>query len=817
MSQSDGPSPILPCCAVFRGLFWTLMGIFALAFYHLCLIPGLLDYSLYGFGLLAAGVGGLLLILPAGSRRQPLSFLLAVIFAYEAQSSISFWEFPGRLLGAVIIFAAVLMVARTYGRLNRMQLAALLLASLVILAVGPKSEIRLYSNFALLWESPSLYADDIFPYFPLHTGDLTGDGTTEILTWGNRDETPSPRETDEQADPPSEPAVLQPEEIYPYMFSWDGTALKRTPQSDMPTDVTRQAERLIHNHYPGFPYYAVGDGRIDPLTTPEQLAAGVMRFSQAPSTAIQLTAHAIDARGQIPLDRAKFPEDGYDEIILQDGQLQITTSGETLSTPSDATQIIGPVRTADGDRRLALLGPTLQLVSVETQQQMRIETTHVLGDDQVQEAGLLDVLIADVDGDKTDEVLLSSRHDPARILKPLPDGSWQVLWMAQADDAVFRFEEVIDDGHGPAEIIALRPSLVRDDPHRYLTGYHLFDGQLEPVWRSMMNLVDVRGGDVTGDGHAELVGLRWGEHRFWVLQPHGIPITQILWTAAALAAGLGLYFRLRSLSAADRYRLLGAVVALSAAAGILWAVQIMPLHTYQTAESRPPARVPAVEEPYTEAPEFTRLLEDSVLASEEQQKFWYSGWIASYVGKRQINSMYEGTVHLPDGYVSSMRVVGNPLRLFRRNDTTYLEERDNFFRGETAGEIMPPFSELMNLLTESDRFTPLQPEPVMGMPCWTYESTLTLPEWVQMMSHQQYEEWIPDGRVSSLLLQEGTVHTQIWIGKAEPFIHQYVTTIRMPLPGAGHIKQEVLFRFYRYGDENIQPVDLQRLERYLSE
>ncbi len=527
--------PFEPLRVARTGL-WFLLGLFVILFYHLIVIPGLQDYSHYALLAFLPGAFGVVYLLPASRRRNEVTFVLVALLLVEALNSLYAWPIGGRIAGSVVVLMVISAVARSYGRLRVSQLVACALAAILVVSLATVDEMRLWSNHWLLWESPRLYRGDVFPYFSLGTGDITGDGRAEIVTWGNVEEV-----LDDDERGPVE--VLQPEEVHLYVFAREGRGFARLQPEDLATDQLERAHDLVRDHYPGFPYYRLTrEGFLVPGISSDELVESALEFGAITQVVMELNHKVIEGRAEQyggAVDEAAFPDVGLDHVQLSGSQLELDLDGQTLSFPTDASYILGPVALDEG-MALAVQGASLELVRVAPE---GLTLSHRLSPQQVPHVGLSELIIADATGDGTDEILLSSRHGPAQILQPASGGTWQLLWSARPGDDSFRFETVVPGD--PPLILALDPSRVRDHPLRYLSGYHLADGGLTSAMRTMTTLVDVSMVDVTGDGDLEIVGGRYGLHRFWVLRNHGLPVNGILWVLAGVGVALLVWRRRR--------------------------------------------------------------------------------------------------------------------------------------------------------------------------------------------------------------------------------------------------------------------------------
>ncbi len=511
-----------------EGLKWFALGLFLIIFYHVIIIPGLLDYSVYAFLPFALVLPLLIYLMPMHQRRNWAVFAIGVLLAFHALNTTNVppgvleWGAFGLILGVVG------GVAFWYGRLNKVQVVALALAALLLVVLAPGEQMRLWGDFYLLAESPRTYDGDIFPYFPLTTLTSPEGDAVWVATWGNADEV----EYEDGVE------VLKPDSFYPYVYRWDN-GLVRVPPEDLPDTTRVELTRMMASHYPAFPFYRYRSdgGMMMPNALTASLIEKIMDFGGAPKTALTLSTRVMGDRleqGDGALDEAVLSHPDFEHAELRPGQLHLQYQGETWRYPTDATAIRGLI-TLEAGTGLVLQGSALEIVMPSDGQ---LRATHRLTAEHMPGLGQADVLIRDVDGNGVDEILLSSTRDPSRILLPRPDGSWEHLWVARDDDLTFRFEDVWDDD-GTPEIVALDKSRVRDHPLRYLSGYELDpQGVLVARWRSLITLVDVRYADFDGDGSPELIGTRYGTHRFWVLKRHGLPVVPALWGIALMMAGV---------------------------------------------------------------------------------------------------------------------------------------------------------------------------------------------------------------------------------------------------------------------------------------
>ncbi|MFO8061220.1 MAG: hypothetical protein R6U70_11270 [Bacillota bacterium] len=191
------------------------------------------------------------------------------------------------------------------------------------------------------------------------------------------------------------------------------------------------------------------------------------------------------------------------------------------------------------------------------------------------------------------------------------------------------------------------------------------------------------------------------------------------------------------------------------------------------------------------AEEFVDLVRTAAERAREEGRFWYTGWVASFVGKRQINSMYDGTVCIPAGYTANVRIAGNPLRVFRWEGAMFIEERTRWRRVAEAAEVdYDPFAGLPGLFASASGIRLVGEEGVLSLPCRVYEGKLN------------------GGEADDF---------RLWIAIETGHLMQYQVNLDFPLGGTGRARQEIFFRFYRHGDPGIEPLDVDKMEQYLQQ
>jgi len=833
-----------------RFLAWTGLALYSYLSYHLLVSPALLDYSLYGLLLLVliAAVG--LAAVPRSARRRVAVFFLCVPLITKAlanlrEARLDGWQYAA---GVLAVYLVILGVGRVYAALRGTQLAALLIVTLAAHLLIPWEEARMLAHFIPSWRSPCLYSGQVFDHFPLAVEDVTGDARPEIITWGDPrvevsarmglGSTPGQSSSRDEGTLPPSSRLLQPEELEVLALSYSPAerawGLLESDQFNQ-----RKARQALPQDYPGFPYYARTSGGIQPLVGRQELEEGMLRFGEAPFLAAGLTGEALLRTLETTGGLLDFVSSSgsYRDIALYPGRVECRREGVIYSGDTQATRILGAMRLPGGREGLALLGRELTLLVPEQGGSLR--TTHCLSEEQVPRVGVSDFLIADADGDGADELFISGSN--AMILRPNPESAWEPVWVARPEDESFRFEHVAPptDGTSPPVIVALPPSRVRDHPRRYVEGFQLDGDRLVSRWRALATLVNVRWADLDGDGRGELLGSFYRSHSVLVARPHGIPVSAILLLmTAGFLAGMCWWRLSRRTEESASVRwvwrpaslnglLVASVVAMAVLAGwSLFGECIYPSSEASTCGVGPDAGVGTPADP--SAPSLQELWPRAVDASQGQDRLWYTGWVASILRSRQINSMYSGIVLEPHGYVVDARVSGLPFRFIRWDGRTYFDDRGIWSEGVAPSRPLEPFAGFAQWASYLDRAGEGTLDQVLGLSAYRYTINMSLQEWLALAPDlpqwSRFDGWrrgvspmtgdLP-GEAMDWIARRGQVEVRLWIGRDEPLLYQYEIEFELPLPGAGTLRQAVFFRLYQYGDPGIRPVDVEEIQTYL--
>lgn len=549
-------------------LRYTLLALYVFVLYELLFIPAILDWSVYGI-LLAVALTGLLVYSLPPADRKPYSVLgLAFLLSVRALDNIADWAWYGRVAGSLAVFIVLFTVSLLLGKVKLRRFTTVFLVAVIISSTVPLAEVPLWTEFRVKWQSPVLYRQQgTVDYFPLLAADVNNDGKDEIITQGNPETVR--KEQKKIFDEGEKEAFLPPEDNRYVVYNWDGREFTLLDRDEYSLD--RLVSSLMQD-YINFPFYAIDwkvsatgpEQLLTPLLDRDELVRRTMRFGEAPFFILGLDLESIRQRQQgwnrlqstigesgaavssleieKPLKlnaviREQTGESGSTGTFLLTGNY----AGSSFSLPTEATAILGAGRLMPGPAaQLVVLGESLQVIQVSPGGQTGIISQ--ITPAEVPEIGTSEVILADVDFDGTDELLLNT--DMAKILKLDKNGQWQVLW-ASRDDS-FRFEGFAPLGAGnKPQIIALSKSNVRQNRTRYMTGYEFTPEGLKQKWRVFSGLINLRAADVDGDRENELAGYFYKEHVFLVMEKHSLPVVPALYALTAALIVCGLAFRTR--------------------------------------------------------------------------------------------------------------------------------------------------------------------------------------------------------------------------------------------------------------------------------
>jgi len=554
-----------PAKLTINTLLYILFTVYLFVLYELLIVPAILDWSLYGI-LLSLSITGMLVYALPPERRRNLSVLgLTFLLMVRALDNISFLEWYLRIPGVLAVFIILGFTSRVLGRIAPTRFLTVFLVALVINLSITLDEVPLWSEFSIKWRSPVLYLQGgTVDYFPLQSADLNDDGMAEIITQGNLSAVKKAREN--PLDKDKQNKLLWNEDNEYLVFGWNGRTFDQLENTDYSPKLLVSA---LQRDYINFPYYTTdwrqpGDTLkqdLNPLANLDEIVSRTMRFGDAPFYNLALSLESARMRQEswnrlingmaqqqeaslkkdVPVSSVNITEPFELSAEITNSELKGTFAGKQFSAATEATAILGAGRLLNGaSAQLALLGTKLQILDVSSSGEIKL-INEITGE-QIPDISSAETLLADVDADGVDELMLNSEQ--ARILKLDDSGSWEVLW-ASTDDT-FRFEGFASLGPDQKpHIIALSKSNVRNNRTRFMTGYEFTSQGLQQKWRVFSGMINLTAADFDGDKENELAGSVYKKHLVMVLEKHRLPVVPALYGLTLLLVLAGIGIRLR--------------------------------------------------------------------------------------------------------------------------------------------------------------------------------------------------------------------------------------------------------------------------------
>ncbi|HEU4964773.1 MAG TPA: hypothetical protein VFV52_13085 [Bacilli bacterium] len=511
-------------------LLLALYAVFLAALYQVVAIPLALDFSLLGLALLfTAGMLGYLAIPKVNRRMFALLSLLVLIASYGVDYIYSdalgwrFLEFP-------LLFAVLGWLAYSYGKIRFAYTLTVVLVLGLTQAFVPLNDMAFTSNLHVVYKSDVLDEHSLFPLYTIAKGDKGTLYTLGDLREDQEDEELGKRDPIKDEDlleqnPPTliERRKQELEDMYVLSFDPENHYAKKT----VAYEAAHSGQAIPFDlAYQGLPYSASdwsadGEGNLKQTIRPVDDPTAVLYNLMEPLTLPVVMSERTD-------------------IVYKTSKANYLDLLDEQATRFDSDRKHTPYETFIGYGRL-LPGAGEQPV-YEANNELRVYDAKAGRDGQpiatlagtFEEPMTPDLLLADINGDDQDELLLNTV--PAKILRLQQDGTWKTLWISGKDS--FRFEFVEPrDGEQPL-IVANAPSLLRDQPARYLTGFTWQEQGTELVrdWRVFEeNIVHPFAID-----QDLWVAQIYNNQMFYVLRPFPYPVETLL-TALYLLLVLGGY------------------------------------------------------------------------------------------------------------------------------------------------------------------------------------------------------------------------------------------------------------------------------------
>lgn len=496
-----------------------LFALYLFIFYQVCIIPAILDWSSLGVILTLVLTGLLIFSLPKDKRLATTVLGITFLLLMKAFYNISSYPFWKLVLSEIVIFFVLLIVGKLLDGISFRRYLVVFIAALILNATVNISQAPFWTEFLVKWESPQLYPRHAtVDYFPVKLIDVDNDNIQEIVTQENLEL--ATREMQDIALNGKEFQILNPETSHFAVYKWNGQTFKKLTPDQYDTEKLKSALPL---EYLGYPFYETRvemntttgfGGKMDPFLNKSQLIEHSMNFGKFPFEVLSLNEKSLAA-------------------VLQNKAL--------LGQPVGTTGLAGGQLVPDAAREEITIEDKLTVRQPANQKAIAELTAG-----QVPDIGTSEVLTGDVDNDQIDELILTA--ETSQILQLTPDNKWQVLWSnPEPINATDRFNKLRFDDFAALgsdktpQLIALSKSNVRNTPTRYMTGYVYDNGELRQTWRVFSGLINLKAGDIDGDGQNELVGYLYRGQRIYVLEKHQIPVVGIMYglTAAIILSGFG--------------------------------------------------------------------------------------------------------------------------------------------------------------------------------------------------------------------------------------------------------------------------------------
>lgn len=506
-----------------------LLSLYLFVFYELLLVPAILDWSTFGVALTLALTGLLVWCIPKNSRLSTAVLAITFILALTAIDNITGYPPFKKTLATLFLFFLLLIVGKLLGHFSFRRYLTVFLVALALNSTVDLAQARLWTEFVVQWESPALYKRfATVDYFPVKLADVDGDGIKELITEENLAQ--AEKEKLDVAANGTKYQILKPEKYHFAVYKWNGNTFTELPPDRYSLD---KLANSLPVDYLGYPFYET-----------------ISRLNKADGIEQQITPL---------LDRAKLVETSTNFAAFPFKMLELNQKSlETLMKGQVAIHEPAPSSiVAEGN---LIPGPPKELVTVDDtlkvwEKNPGNKLIATIDNSMISDIGTSEARVGDVDNDKIDELLLTA--ETSRIMKLSNDGKWQTLWASptELDEKArfqkFRFEDFAPLGRDKTpQIIALSKSNVRDNPTRYMTGYVYKNGALQQEWRVFSGLINLRAGDVDGDGQNELTGYMYRAQRLFVLKRHHLPVVPALYTITGglILAGIGLQWRRKTIN-----------------------------------------------------------------------------------------------------------------------------------------------------------------------------------------------------------------------------------------------------------------------------
>ena len=516
-------------------LWWALYALALFLIYHLLIQVAFLDLSWIALVLFIPVLLLTYFVIHPNERRQVIVFSLGFLLLDRALTRLDVKSPVAVIIGGLIAILVVAILAKWYGKLRSNAILALVLIAVLVNVSFNRDNLSVLNHFYVKAETDRLYSGEWVDYFPITLVDIDGDGKQEIVTYGSKDmkaeeeETKKPETEAERKALAEKLLPLQAEDIALYVFSWKDGQLSRVSNDQLSGEALAQIQQKMPADFPGFPYYTMKDGQLVPNVQRQSYAEGMLQVGTAPYRALLLDLANIDyllqqKHGLMDVQASFAKDSKYQNVSIGAGFIEGSYDGKGFVAPSLATKLLGTIRLPNGQEGLITQGERISIYTPDGNG--TLTEAYTLTKEQISLANS-DYIPADIDQDGVDELLIGGT--PSYILKPTPEGKWDILWRSGEHDESFRFSAFDQVGHEAGkQIVAQAKSWVSSHPLRYMSGFTYSEEGLEQQWRVYLPLMNIQLGDVDGDQENEIIATSYDSHRLLVLKQHDIPVLPIV-------------------------------------------------------------------------------------------------------------------------------------------------------------------------------------------------------------------------------------------------------------------------------------------------
>lgn len=180
--------------------------------------------------------------------------------------------------------------------------------------------------------------------------------------------------------------------------------------------------------------------------------------------------------------------------------------------------------------------------------------------------------------------------------------------------------------------------------------------------------------------------------------------------------------------------------------------------------------------------------------------------------------MYQGIVVRPDKYLVNGRMAGQSFRYYKIGDKAYFHNGVQWMNAEKQTFLFNPLQGFMDWAPLFNNAKQMSDQELLSKPCTRIQIQMKAKEWLDRSNtplFAQVNELRKNNPNIEDILAKTTVKMTLWIGKEDHLLYQYQTWIRMPIPAAGFMDQETMFRFFKYNDPGIKVKEPADIEKYI--